>query len=532
MDTPEQRDLITTVPDGLVIIELDGDLSEALRNPIFLHALSTDVIPEYLQKRRWFASKGERMKCVSIASATPMKYPADVILCELDVELDGHTETYLLPLTIVWDDAPPSALVLQLALSRVRQGLRMGVLTDGFATEAMAKGLVAGLSDSLADHTTLESLGTQQLQALELGDATAVHWLSAEQSNSSLILGGVAIIKLIRHIFPGVHPEVEMTRFLTSRGYRNTAPFFGEVALTTPDGDRHTLIIAQGAINNQGDGWGWMLTHLRTALDRNVTEDEAQRFKPLLDFLSNVGTRLGELHVTLAQPTDEDDFCPLLAGPSEVEHWRSGVIDQLNGALYTLSGSINQLEAALATRIRNIFDRKDRLLATITDLSGKLLGAKMIRNHGDFHLGQILVADGDAYIIDFEGEPSRSIAERRAKTSPLRDVAGLVRSLDYLAATALLDHGTVEADHETRSALISSFAAEAEKRFLASYLAKVETSTALHMTAQDFTRLLDLFLLQKAAYEIDYEAGNRPDWLAIPSRGFADVAERLLEIAQ
>ena len=177
-----------------------------------------------------------------------------------------------------------------------------------------------------------------------------------------------------------------------------------------------------------------------------------------------------------------------------------------------------------------LVDGRETLLASIAALADSAADTLMIRNHGDFHLGQILVAEADAYIIDFEGEPARGLDERRAKTNPLRDVAGLLRSLSYLAATAELDNEVVsDPTDDRRSALIRAFIEKAEAVFLTSYFAVTETSDALRMPEAVRTRILDLFLLEKATYEIAYEARNRPKWLPIPLAGFSAIVRRLSE---
>jgi maltose alpha-D-glucosyltransferase/alpha-amylase len=361
-----------------------------------------------------------------------------------------------------------------------------------------------------------------------------VRWLSAEQSNSSLIIGDMAMIKLIRHIFAGVHPEVEMTRYLTKVGYQNTPPLLGEVVRTAPDGSRFTLMIVQGAIRNQGDGWGWMLTNLRRALDDvTLTEggEEAadDHLKPLVDFAATVGLRLGELHVALAQPTEDQDFSPVHANASDVEDWEKGVIAQVMSALAILSDT-RDLDANSSKLVSSILARREEVISSIHHLAASAAGTLRTRNHGDFHLGQILVSEGDAYIIDFEGEPSRDLEERRAKGNPLRDVAGLLRSLSYLAATADLETEAVtDTQDERRTHLIRRFAEQAETAFLESYLDTVQPSETLAMSREKRQQILDLYLLEKAAYEIAYEARNRPKWLPIPLNGFAAIVDRLSE---
>ncbi|MBP2549196.1 maltose alpha-D-glucosyltransferase/alpha-amylase [Neorhizobium galegae] len=514
------------------------DLTELIDQPKLAETLSRDILPAYLDKRRWFGSKGEAMKKATLVAATPMGITHNILLGELAVELEDHTETYLLPLTAAWDDTQPPALAQQLALARIRQGRRVGFLTDGFALEAMARGVIRGLCERSVlsgRGGTLEFLGSDQLDCMSIADDMPVRWLSAEQSNSSLIIADMAMVKLIRHIFPGIHPEVEMTRYLTEVGYQNTAPLLGEVVRTAPEGERYTLMIVQGAVRNQGDAWNWMLSNLRRVLDDVGLSDAdpdtiSDLMRPLGNFAGTIGTRLGELHVALAAETDNDDFRPLPALPENVELWRKAAVDQIEKTLSILSEANSDLDTETAAMVEPLLSRREDLLSIAADLARSAEGALMIRNHGDFHLGQILVAETDAYIIDFEGEPAKTLAERRAKTIPLRDVAGLLRSLSYLAATAELDTEAVaETENPQRTAMIRTFAEQAETAFLDAYFAITDQSDALRVNPDDRQRMLDLYLLQKAAYEIGYEARNRPKWLPIPLSGFSAIVQRLSE---
>ncbi|MBT9370938.1 maltose alpha-D-glucosyltransferase [Rhizobium sp. CSW-27] len=530
-EPPEQ------LPD-LTTLVFRRDLTELVDEPRLSATLSREILPAYLGKRRWFGSKGEKLKSAKLVAATPMGFTHNIMLGELEAELEGHTETYLLPLTPAWDEQQPSALAQQLALARIRQGRRVGFLTDGFAVEALARGVIRGLCERSVISGragTLEFLGSENLDCMTLSDEMEVRWLSAEQSNSSLIIGDLAMVKLIRHIFPGIHPEVEMTRYLTKVGYKNTAPLLGEVARIAPDGSRFTLILVQGAIRNQGDAWNWLLTNLRRVLDDiglTQPEDEAidDMLRPLVTMAGTIGTRLGELHAALAIATDDEDFRPLPAQAENVELWRLSAVGQIEKALSILEDDNGEFDAETAAMAKPLLARRDELLGLAAELAKAAEGAMMIRNHGDFHLGQILVAEADAYIIDFEGEPARDLSERRAKTIPLRDVAGLLRSLSYLAATADLENEAVtETENPDRTALIRRFTEQAEQAFLNGYLAAVDQSEALAVDPERRRRMLDLYLLEKAAYEIGYEARNRPKWLPIPLGGFAAIVDRLTE---
>jgi len=532
-EPPEQmQDMVTMV--------VRRDLQELIDEPRLSSTLSNEVLAPYLKKRRWFGAKDETLNRASLVAATPMAFANNVLLGELDVELKDRKDIYLLPLAVSWDDGQPTALAQQLALARIRQGRRVGFLTDGFAMEGLGRGVIRGLCERAVISGragTLEFLGTDQLDCLRINEDMPVRWLSAEQSNSSLIIGDMAMVKLIRHVFPGIHPEVEMTRYLTEVGYANTAQLLGEVARISPDGSRYTLILVQGAIRNQGDAWNWMLSNLRRSIDEVIvtgTDGEMvdEHFKPLVDFAATIGKRLGELHVALAQPTDDEAFKPIWSTAADAEKWRQVITAKISESLSLLADAVDGLDPEPAHAAKELLERRDGLLQLAADLSKSIDGTLMTRNHGDFHLGQVLVAEGDAYIIDFEGEPSRDLAERRAKTNPLRDVAGLLRSLSYLAASADLDREVVsEVDDARHTALVGRFMEMAEPAFLQAYFDATENSDELRISNETRDRILDLFLLEKAAYEITYEARSRPHWLPLPLAGFSAIASRLMETA-
>ncbi|MBB3647537.1 maltose alpha-D-glucosyltransferase/alpha-amylase [Rhizobium sp. BK619] len=523
------------LPDLVTMVTRRG-LLDLVDEPKLARVLSNEILPAYLAKRRWFGAKDQPLQAARLISATPIPFADGIVLGELEAVLPNHSESYQLPLAVAWDDAQPSVLTQQLALGRVRQGRRVGFLTDGFAVEAMARGILRGLGDrsrTTGRTGTLEFLGTERLDRLAVTDDLPVHWLSAEQSNSSLIVGDIAMIKLIRHIFPGIHPEVEMTRYLTRAGYDHTAPLLGEVAHTDSSGRRSTLIIVQGAIRNQGDAWNWMLNNLRRGADELVLNDPAVQpgddvFQPLISFVAMVGMRLGELHVVLAGETADEAFSPVIAGDSEVEAMKKAVAGEVAYAMSKLAEREENADPAIDLLAAPLLKRRSELVELAATLTEATRHTLMTRTHGDFHLGQILVSEGDAVIIDFEGEPAKNLAERRAKTNPLRDVAGLLRSLSYLVATAQLDNDAViEHENEVRREAIARFGRQAEEAFLDAYSQAVSASKALDMPPDQRRRVLDAFLLEKAAYEIAYEARNRPKWLPIPLAGLTEIVSRL-----
>ena len=460
----------------------------------------------------------------------------DILLTEVEVELSNRTERYQLPLGISWDGESNSALVQQLALARVRQTRRMGYLTDAFALDALPLGVIRALQARAVigvDQGEVRCIPTEQLDALELPENPEIRRLSAEQSNSSLIVGGKVIMKIIRRVMVGINPEVEMVRHLTKQGYGNTPPLLGEVMRVNADGGSHSMIVVQRFVDNQGDAWQYTLNYLqRFSENIAVGKNQDDELSNYAVFAHAMGKRLGELHALLARPSEDEAFAPLPAKPADTKAWAEGAKVQLTAAFETLAAIRDWPDKAAERAARLVLERRAKILGLLPALAKAGGGSLRTRVHGDFHLGQILVASGDAYIIDFEGEPAKPLEVRRGKTSPMRDVAGLVRSFHYAAAAARLAYATGPAAPGVQNeAALQHFIDRMTEEFLGAYRA-VEAAAEPRWVEDEAAEaaLLDLFLLEKSAYEICYEAANRPTWLAIPLRGFAEIAARVLNL--
>jgi maltose alpha-D-glucosyltransferase/alpha-amylase len=440
-------------------------------------------------------------------------------------------------LAISWEDGITDALPQQLALTRVRRGRRVGFLTDAFAVDALPIAVTRALRTSAVRplaNGEIRFLPTARLAEIDIPPEPEIRRLSAEQSNSSLIISDTAVFKLVRRVFPGIHPEAEMGRYLTERGFANTAPLFGEVTRYDPDGTPHTLVLVQGFIRNQGDGWGWTLDYLSRVLNSAAvvdpeaqTEDIADALAGYGNFAAAIGKRLGELHAILAAPTDNPDFAPEKATSADGAVWAEAVRAQLEAALAALGAVTEWHDDESREAAALVKARRTALNHAIDRLAKAAAGTLKTRTHGDFHLGQVLVSSGDAYIIDFEGEPARPLEERRAKSSPIRDVAGILRSFDYAVAAASSRAEGPAQNAPRKATVLEEFAANASEAFLAAYREVHAESPQRWVTEADEPALLDLFLIEKAAYEICYEAANRPAWIGIPLHGLARIVARI-----
>lgn len=515
-----------------------------------VRSLRQDVLPLYLARQRWFP-KDRKVNFAQAAYAIQLKDTEyECFIAELEMDFDGEPARFLLPVALIWSETLPP-MAQQYALARVRRGAEMGMLTDAYTLPSFINALVRGLRQRLElpvprahPPCVLHFRGEPGLDELDLPADAEVSWFTGEQSNSSMTIAGVAMLKLIRHVVPGVHPEAEMTRRLTQAGYANSAPLLGEIVRVNEDGTPHTLALMHGMITNQGDAWSWTLEYLKrtleaAALTAETVEDYDEDLKGYTVFACAIGRRLGELHATMAQPIDDPAFEPHRATEADARKRAADVVAMLDRGLKLLKENVDRLETACADKARRLVDRRDELVEAVKELARHEIGTLHIRIHGDFHLGQVLVAQSDAYIIDFEGEPARPLEERRAKSSASRDVAGLLRSFDYAAATVANGFGDVEAAgtevqpaeavlRHRRRDLIDRFREVANRAFLSAYRDVARHAETRWMDESQEDPLIDLSLIEKAAYEIAYEAAHRPDWVSIPLNGLAALADRLL----
>lgn len=420
----------------------------------------------------------------------------------------------------------------RLALTRV-SGRGTGVLTDGFALPEFVRQVFGAIIDEKTvpcDNGCIQFRSTDRAREVR-PDVGAITWLSGEQSNSSLIIDDAAMLKIYRRISSGQHPEAEISRYLTTQGFTHAPPLLGDVVHITADGTPSTLAILLQFVPNEGDAWSWTIDRLNRALDAqasaaSIPTSSEKLFEECDDVIAAIGHRLGEMHTCLTAETPNPDFAPEVASTADASDWAGVAKKRLAKAFEALSGVQTWERKSDQTRAQKLLNKRDLIMTAVDHLSAPARGSPKTRTHGDFHLGQVLVAGRDAYIIDFEGEPAASLARRRAKNSPLRDVAGLLRSIDYAAATMINRDTSItepvgEKQHER---LLAEFKTRSSNLFLDAY--RDANGTQLGRAER---ALLDLFLIEKAAYEISYEAANRPSWIGVPLAGLVELAERVTE---
>ncbi len=256
------------LPEFVTIVIREGQVGPTPEN---VRLLESEVLPSWLSRRRWFASKDQKMHAVRLAALTTIPN-GGFAFTEIEADVGDHTERYVLPIAITWGGETTTPLFMQLALARVRRGRNVGHLTDAFALPIFAHNVLAqaartrGGADGAEERNLLHSRPIASTNSTS-ANGPEIRWLAAEQSNSSLIIADAVVLKLVRRLVSGIHPEAEISRYLTKIGYANTAPLYGEVVRVDPGGVPHTLCILQGFIDNQGDAWNWALDYLRRTID-------------------------------------------------------------------------------------------------------------------------------------------------------------------------------------------------------------------------------------------------------------------------
>ncbi|MBD9500912.1 maltose alpha-D-glucosyltransferase [Pseudomonas sp. PDM17] len=505
--------------------------------------LENDSLPRYLPKRRWFAGGRLEAGSAHLLYAMPLtEDDAAPMLSEVEVSGAEGAEHYQLPLAAVPEKGSAGTdLPQQLAMARLRRGRKVGLLTDAFALPAFSRLVLRMLRETATMQGPAGELQFLPQPGLpqygEIGEEAEVRVLSVDQSNSSALIGDKLLLKLLRRVFPGVHPEAEMGGYLSRRGYANIAPLLGEVRRIDARGEPHTLMLLQGYLSNQGDAWSWTLNQLERAM-RDGLLPGVEAAEPGFDvmeelrlFAGKLGQRLGEMHQLLAEATDVPDFGLHRSGAADSAAWNSSIGTQIEQALEALQRSRGHLDERGGVMADWLLEKRGELLQAVANLARLAEGGVMIRVHGDLHLGQVLVVQGDAFLIDFEGEPNRPLAERRRRHSPLKDVTGVLRSFDYAAAMALRSAQGTEAPAELQAAraeLALRYRREARVAFLEAYrAAAVDLPHEWHGREGEGAALA-LFSLEKAAYEVLYEAGHRPDWLDVPLQGLFELARHLI----
>jgi maltose alpha-D-glucosyltransferase/alpha-amylase len=537
----------STAPEELpelVTLVLPRDTHNSELAGKMLASFERDVLPAYLPKQRWFADKNAAYGDVRLHDAAPFESGGTQLYYGV-IELPKLEHAYFLPLAIdgVKGGAGQTA---RATLSRVRRGARDGFLYDGFAADEFVRALVDDVRNERRregrNGGVFAAHATAAFKAMQFSMDLPVRRMNVEQSNTSVVVDERIIIKGYRRASRGPQPELETARFLDAVGYRNTPPLLGFVEYERDDAESMAIAILQQFAENQGDGWAVAMTYLDRFFDRRRNMEAPQQPEaPAVSGVENrsgidehaiiverariLGIRTAELHRAFATPSGDPAFQPEPTTTADRTAWVEQARATAERALDSLQRERERIPAPLVEQVDRLLGEREAILKRFVppELPETILKT---RYHGDYHLGQVLVVADDFLIVDFEGEPGRELAVRRRKSSPLRDVAGMLRSISYVAVAGMFESVDERADETSvLEPLARDWEARTSAAFLEGYRATIAGCSSYPDDPELAQSLLDFFVLEKAFYEMSYELANRPTWLRIPLEGIRAILD-------
>jgi maltose alpha-D-glucosyltransferase/alpha-amylase len=531
---------------------LEGKARERLEGP---------VLKDYLKNVRWFGGKARTFRKIKILEQIPLEAGSDLpVFVFLETHYsEGPPEGYILPLAYASEERSlqvmeefPRSIIARLSVDE-----EQGILFDGSYEERLRENLLQMIARRKKKKGRFGELTAfpgrkfrDILSGRELPLASQV--LKAEQTNTSIFYENIFLLKMYRRLSEGTNPDSEITRFLSERaGFTNVPPFAGAIEYHRKGFEPVTICQLQGFVPNQGDAWTYTVDAVRHYYEHVLSKQaEIQEvpsvgpslydiyypdIPPLLQELIGgvylemailLGKRTGELHLALASATGERFFEPEAFSMLYQRSLYQSMRNMSRRVMLLLGKNVRTLPENVRDEASGILRSEPEILKRFQRILGKKISTIKCRYHGDFHLGQVLYTGKDFVIIDFEGEPARAVSERRLKRSPIRDVAGMIRSFHYSVHSALLQHGKVRPEDVP---LLEPWAGfwyhYVSGIFLSSYLHTTEAAPFIPPERNEFGTLLECFLLEKAVYELGYELNNRPEWVVIPARGIMHILQ-------
>jgi len=523
-DLPELTTLV--LPHDGLVLSLGGKALALFEN---------DVLPAYLPKQRWFSEKDVALGSVALLDTA--RFESAGAACFLSMV--RAESTYFVPVAIAEEtlSGERPAAQTRATLARTRTGARSGFLVDGFASDAFVLGLLSavrgGETIASARGGTFVATATAALDDVDIAKEPRVRRMDVEQSNTSVVIDERIVLKGYRKIHPGPQPELEVARFLARVGYANAPALYGFVEYRPEAGEPTSLAIVQQFVDSQGDAWATTLAYLERYFDRQKdmtggTSHASDYHEIFLRRARTLGVRTAEMHRAFATSTGDPEFEPETVTAADRDAWLAQARASAENALDSLEREIGRVPADVADFAKRLVAARDAVLARLTLPALERLDVVKTRYHGDYHLGQVLVVADDFMIVDFEGEPGRPLPERRKKSSPLRDVAGMLRSINYSAVAALRGSTSERAEDTTPlKPLADDFERRSVEAYLAGYRESIAGTRSYPSDPEVAQSMLDLFVLEKAFYEMSYELANRPSWVRIPLEGIRSIIGEL-----
>jgi maltose alpha-D-glucosyltransferase/alpha-amylase len=521
--------------------------------------LFNDILPAWLKNKRWFGGKSREIQSIELEDKQEFELKEGVPVMWTLIKVNyyhGLPETYQLPVIFIPEMNASSKEITenypQSLITAITINGEAGHLYDALYDVRMHRYMLQKLllSDGYNRNNKMVFESAEQFENLANDENIKSRLLNAEQSNTSIIYGDKAYLKIYRKVDYDINPDEEMTRLLSEKmSFEYVPRFYGNIEWRSAKGSI-TLGMLQEHVSSYGDAWQYMLDKVAVYNEKIMAmpspelpskerwgtlvspckfEDLPDNLKDLLDpavaeKARLLGIRTAEMHLKLASITDVPAFSP---EPYSL-HYQRSLFSSFNTSIRESFDSLEKNKSTLQPKVQPIAETLLSLRSSILNSMKKVYSHKMellkIRIHGDYHLGQVLFTGKDLMILDFEGEPAKRYSERRLKFSALRDVAGMIRSFNYAGYGSLFLEGQArQADIEILEPYAELWSHYMSGFFMAAYLEKVKGTLLVPDNKEDLKIMMDVFLLSKVFYELNYELNNRPDWLIIPIKGILNI---------
>jgi maltose alpha-D-glucosyltransferase/alpha-amylase len=553
---PQKAIEIAPLESQLPLLSIAGPWEDILYDKA--RADLEEILPEYLKLRRWFRGKARairRAKIMEVIAVSNSSTGAYITFVQIDYR-EGDPEIYLLPLAGAVGEHADRILKESahsvIARFRSEENDEGGIIYEAVVEKVFCEALLNAIARGRRLRGGKGELVTKPTRMfrplLNSTDAPLEPSISkAEQSNTCVVFKDRFILKLFRCLERGINPDLEIGRFLTERSFQHIPPVAGAIEYREGRSTPMTLGILHGFVFNQGDAWEYTQDvladyfehvlarlaefgevslpgkHLLDLVEGDLDTVAEEMIGPYLESARLLGQRTAELHIALASLPDDPDFVPESFSKLYQRSLYQSMRNTARHVFQVLRRELEVLPASLCEEAQKIVDYESDVIERFQSILNRKISAMRIRCHGDYHLGQVLYTGKDFVIFDFEGEPAHPLSERRLKRSPLRDIAGMLRSFHYAAYSALFAQQATGLIREDDLTYVEAWAhfwyLWVCVAFLKAYLPVAARERIVPQERDELQVLLDAYLLEKAVYELGYELNNRRDWVRIPLRG-------------
>ncbi|WP_300434021.1 trehalose synthase [Christiangramia sp.] len=520
----------------------------AFEDQEFIKTFSTEILENYILKKRWYAGKSSTLKYIEVVDHCKLsseKHTYYGVLIEINFS-EAFFQDYFIP--ICFFPGNKEDLETTTVIAPVSFHDEEGYLIDALHIEDFRILIFDRIMGYSADQSHKKIL-FHRSETMKPENYKSSTFMGGEQSNTSIIYNNSLVMKFFRRIYTSKNPDYEISRFLTEKSnFKNIPAYAGSINLALDNGDTITLGLMQDLIENEGDAWKYMLEELKSVfVNLEKKKIKVKKLPPIplyqrqpinsippeiIDFaglniflkVSKLAQRTAEMHIALGSDMQDTAFTPTKYNGDYAVWLKNRLIYMFQNRLNTIENNMHKLDGEALELAKEFLDKKKEIREHFLNFTWTRMKSERIRIHGDYHLGQVLVDHDDFYLLDFEGEPESTIQDRKVKQPPLKDVAGMFRSFHYAIYSTIFNNdgsfSTSQEDMFEAGEILYKYMIGV---FMETYVHKVQSENLNIGYKQEIEFLLDYCLLEKAVYELGYELNSRPRWTIIPLRGIASI---------